>query len=75
MQVLSCQAVPRLELVEAGGSAFVGRHHCWIRLLHSLGRYLRFLGFIEPLLGPALGVRPLLPQKPALGIGQGSRCE
>jgi len=68
-KVLSCRAVPRPELVEAGGKALVGTRHRRIRLLLFTG-VLAVLGFIEPLLGA--GLRPLL-RKPALDIGQGSR--
>ena len=72
-KLLSCQGVPRLELVEAGGKALVGTRHRRIRLLLFTGAVLAVLGFIEPLLSPALSLRPLLLGIPALDIGQGSR--
>jgi len=44
-----------------------------IRLLHFTEAVLAVLGLIQPLLGPALGLHPLLLRKPALDIDQGSR--
>jgi len=70
-KVLSCQAVSRLELVEVGGKVFVGT--VGSSFCFSLRAVYAVLGSIEPLHGPAFGLRPLLLRNPALDIGQGSR--
>jgi len=65
-KVLSCQAVPHLELVEAGGKALVGTRHRRIRLLLFTRAVLADLGFIEPLLGPALASAHFFSENPRL---------
>ena len=69
-QVLSGQALARLQLVELRGEALVGLRHCGVRLLLLAGAVLGVPGPGELLPGPALGFCPLLLGEAALDIGK-----
>jgi len=69
-EVLSGQAVPRFQLVEAGREALPGPGYRGAGFLETAGSALPVASPGEFFPGPALGVCPLLLGEPSLDVGQ-----
>jgi len=72
LEVLTCETVPRIQLVKPRGEHLVGSSHNRVRLLLVPGPVLPVLGLDELSLGPPAGIRPLHFRELAFELGEGT---